>query len=78
MLKIYTTSWCGDCKRSKAWLTEHKIPYEEIDVEKDEKAMEYIQKINDGLKSVPVLVFEDGSILTEPTNSQLAEKLEIK
>lgn len=78
MLKIYTTSWCGDCKRSKAWLNAHEIIFEEIDVEKDKKAMEYIQKINAGLKSVPVLIFEDGTILIEPTSQQLSEKLKIK
>ena len=35
---VYSTSWCGACKLTKAYLAEKKIPFEERDIEKDTKA----------------------------------------
>lgn len=74
-IKVYSTVWCPDCKRAKKFLAEHRVPYENIDIEHDEKAMAFIEKINNGMRSIPTIVFPDGSILTEPSNAQLAEKL---
>ncbi len=72
---MYSTTWCGDCKRSKSFLNSHGVLYTEINIEEDEKAMAYVQKINDGMNSVPTIVFSDGSILTEPTNEDLEKKV---
>lgn len=74
-IKIYTTTWCADCKRTKSWLNDNKIPYEEINIEQDEKAVEYVQKLNNGMNSVPTIEFPDGSILTEPSNAELEKKV---
>lgn len=74
VIKIYTTTWCGDCKRTKVWLNDHKVVYEEINIEKDEEAMKYVQKVNHGMNSVPTILFPDGSTITEPSNQEL-EKL---
>lgn len=76
-LIIYSTVWCGDCKSTFRFLDQHQIPYEVIDIEQDETAMALVEKINKGYHSVPTIVFPDGSTLTEPSYSQLAEKLEI-
>ncbi|MFC1653379.1 glutaredoxin family protein [Patescibacteria group bacterium] len=77
MLKVYSTTWCGDCVRTKAFLDEKKIKFEETDIELDEKAMEFVKKTNNGNASVPTLVFDDGSTMTEPTNQELSKKLEL-
>jgi len=74
-ITMYTTNWCGDCKRSKHFLDSKGVQYREIDIEQDGKAMEYVQKINNGMNSVPTIVFSDGSTLTEPSNSDLEQKL---
>ncbi len=75
MIKMYATTWCGDCVRSKAFLDEKKIKYEVIDIEKDKQAAKYVEEVNEGNRSVPTIVFEDGSILVEPNNEELAKKL---
>jgi thioredoxin reductase (NADPH) len=72
---VYSTVWCPDCKRAKKFLGEHRIPYENIDIEQNEKAMAFVQKVNNGMRIIPTIVFPDGSTLSEPSNSQLAEKL---
>lgn len=75
MITIYTTTWCPDCKRSKKWMEDHKISYQEINIQEDEAAMEYVIKVNNGMQSIPTIVFPDGSILVEPTNRELEEKI---
>lgn len=74
-IKVYSTVWCPDCKRAKKFLAEHRIPYENIDIEQDSEAMAFVEKINKGMHVIPTIVFPDGSILVEPSNAQLAEKL---
>ncbi len=73
--KFYGTTWCSDCKRSKQFLGEHRIPYEWIDIEKDEKAADFVMQVNNGKRKVPTIVFSDGSVLVEPSNAELASKL---
>ncbi|WP_297167372.1 mycoredoxin [Thermogemmatispora sp.] len=73
-IKVYATSWCGDCRRARRWLDEHHIAYDYIDIEKDEQAAAYVMQVNGGLRSVPTIVFPDGTILVEPSNRELAQK----
>lgn len=53
MLKMYTTTWCGDCRNAKRFLKENNISYEEIDIEQHEGAAEYVLKANNGKRKVP-------------------------
>lgn len=73
---MYTTSWCGDCRRSKRLFATLGVPYTEIDIEKTDGAAQIVQQLNDGASSVPTIVFPDGSTLVEPSNSVLEEKLQ--
>ena len=75
MITMYPTSWCGDCKRSKAFLDEKGVDYDEVDIEKDARAAKFVEKVNHGNRSVPTIVFDDGSTLVEPTNEELEKKL---
>ena len=52
-IKMYTTAWCGDCRNAKRFFNERGIPYEEIDIEQQEGAAEYVMKINGGKRKVP-------------------------
>lgn len=73
---VYSTTWCGDCRRSKRWLNDNNIPFTEIDVEQDDQAAAYVKSVNNGMSVVPTIVFPDGAILTEPTNAALALQVE--
>ena len=76
-IKVYGAPWCPDCRRAKQFLGEQRVPYDWIDIDKDEEGRKYVQQANDGKQIIPTIVFEDGSILVEPTNSELAAKLGI-
>ena len=71
---MYATTWCGDCRMAKRWFDSHNIPYEYINIEEDPKAAEYVVKVNGGARSVPTIVFPDGSVLVEPGLRELAAK----
>lgn len=75
-ITMYGADWCGDCRRSKRFLDSHKISYHHIDVEADANASEKVIEINGGMRSIPVIVFPDGSHLTEPSDNELKAKLE--
>jgi mycoredoxin len=74
-IKMYGTTWCPDCFRAKQVFERLKISYTWIDIEKDEQALAYVQKMSGGYQSVPTIVFPDGSILVEPGTRELESKL---
>ena len=74
-LIVYGTTWCPDCKRAKQFLGEQRIHYHWVDIEQDSEAMAYVEEVNQGKRIVPTIVFPDGSILVEPSNAELAQKL---
>src|SRR5262245_25789844 len=72
---VYSTVWCPDCKRAKKFFGEQRVPYINIDIEQDSEAMAFVEKVNEGKRIIPTIVFPDGSILIEPSNAELAAKL---
>ena len=74
-IKVYGTKWCPDCVRVKQVFSRHNIKYTWIDIEQDEQACAYVEKVNGGYQSVPTIVFPDGSVLVEPSNDALEKKL---
>jgi len=74
---IYGTNWCGDCRRTQRFLQQNDIGYHFINIDQDKDGERYVIKVNRGMRSVPTIIFPDGSILVEPSNAQLAKKLEI-
>jgi mycoredoxin len=73
---MYGADWCGDCRRSKRFMEENNVAFNYIDVEADLSAADKVIEINGGAKSIPVIVFEDGTHLTEPSDNDLKAKLE--
>ena len=76
-ITLYGAPWCPDCKRSKQFLGEQRVPYNWVDIDQDEEGRRYVQQANDGRQIIPTIVFEDGSLLVEPSNAELAAKLGI-
>ena len=76
-ITVYGAPWCPDCRRSKQFLGEQRVPYSWVDIDRDEEGRRYVNQANDGKQIIPTIVFEDGSILVEPSNAELAAKLGI-
>ncbi len=72
---MYSTGWCSDCRRAKRVFAALNVPYREVDIEEDEESAELVTRINRGAQSVPTIVFPDGSVLVEPSNTVLEAKL---
>ena len=70
---IYATGWCGDCTRARRFFDKHKIVYTWVDIDRDEKGEEFVLMTNKGMRSVPTIVFPDGSILVEPSDLMLKQ-----
>jgi thioredoxin reductase (NADPH) len=74
-ITVYGTTWCPDCKRAKKFFGEHRVQYENVDIDENSAAVTFVEKLNNGSRIIPTLIFPDGSVLAEPSNAQLAEKL---
>ncbi len=77
-IQVYGAPWCPDCKRVKQFLNEQRVPFEWIDVQENPDSMRYVEKINNGKQAIPTILFPDKSILVEPSNAELAEKLGLR
>ncbi len=71
---LYGTEWCPHTKRSRYIMNQHNVAYTWIDIEKDKDACAFVEKTNKGYRSVPTIVFPDGTILVEPADGKLVEK----
>ena len=72
---MYGADWCGDCRRSKKVFERLAVAYRWVDCDATPGAIETVVEINGGMKSIPVIVFPDGSHLTEPSDEALEGKL---
>jgi mycoredoxin len=71
---MYTTEYCSDCLRAKKFFEANNIPYLRVGLEGNLEATEFVVKVNQGSRSVPTIVFPDGSILVEPGWEELRAK----
>ncbi len=72
---MYSTPWCGFCRRLKAQLAREGIEITEINIEQDPAAADYVMSVNGGNQTVPTVVFPDGTALTNPSVAQVRERL---
>ncbi|MGH3916090.1 MAG: mycoredoxin [Pseudonocardiaceae bacterium] len=74
-LTMYTTVWCGYCRRLKAQLNRAGIPFREVDIEHDPDAATLVAAINGGNQTVPTVLLPDGTALVNPTIDQIADAI---
>ena len=74
-LTMYTTTWCGFCRRLKSQLAREGIEISEIDIERDPAAAAFVMSVNDGCQTVPTVVFADGSTMTNPSAKAVKQRL---
>ena len=75
-LTMYTTPWCGYCRRLKSQLAREGIEITEVDIEREPDAAEYVMTVNGGFQTVPTLLFPDGSTLTNPSVRAVRQRME--
>jgi mycoredoxin len=72
---MYGAQWCGDCRRVKAYLEHNSVPFTYVDLEQEPGHIETVIEYNGGRRTIPVVVFPDGTHLTEPSDEDLAAKV---
>ncbi|WP_042405310.1 mycoredoxin [Streptacidiphilus carbonis] len=76
-ITMYSTTWCGYCRRLKTQLDREGIGYTEVNIEHDPDSAAFVEKVNDGNQTVPTVLFPDGSALTNPSLAQVKAKLAV-
>ena len=74
-ITVYGAPWCPDCRRTKTFFGEHRVDYVWIDIDQDADGLRRVEELQGGGRSIPTVVFADGSHLIEPSNEELASKL---
>jgi mycoredoxin len=73
---MYSTTWCGYCRRLKVQFDAAGVSYDEVNIERDPDAASFVENVNGGNRTVPTIRFADDTALTNPTLAQVTEKLE--
>ena len=74
-ITMYSTTWCGYCRRLKSAMDREGIAYREVNIELDPQAADFVMSVNGGNQTVPTVLFPDGSALTNPSLTQVKDKL---
>jgi mycoredoxin len=72
---MFSTTWCGYCRRLKSQLDREGIEVSVVDIERDEDAAVYVMQVNGGNQTVPTVVFPDGSAATNPSIAEVKQRL---
>jgi glutaredoxin len=75
-ITIFGTWWCGDCHRVRRFFEQNQFTYNWVDIDKEEQGEKFVLITNHGMRSVPTILFEDGSVMVEPTDIELQSKLQ--
>ena len=74
-ITMFTTPWCGYCRRLKTGLDHDGIIYEEINIEQHPGSVGYVMSVNGGNQTVPTVVFPDGTSATNPSVAEVRRRL---
>ena len=74
-ITVYSTQWCGYCHRLMGQLTREGIAFKMVDIEQVADAAALVEKVNRGDHTVPTVVFDDGSAMTNPSLAEVKQKL---
>jgi thioredoxin reductase (NADPH) len=77
-IKVYGAKTCVDTLRTRRFLRVNRVPYAWFDVDEDPDALALIKSVNKGNRTTPTVFLEDGSILFEPSDEELARRLGLK
>ena len=74
-ITMFSTSWCGYCRRLKSQLDAQGIGYQEINIEEVEGTAELVASLNGGNQTVPTVIFPDGSTATNPSAAEVKARV---
>lgn len=72
---MYSTTWCGYCRRLKSQMDREGIGYDEVNIEHVPDAADFVMQVNGGNQTVPTVLFPDGSAATNPSLAEVRARL---
>lgn len=72
---MFSTTWCGYCRRLKSQMDAAGVSYSEVNIEEHPDAAAFVEQVNGGNQTVPTVLFPDGSAATNPSLAQVQERL---
>jgi mycoredoxin len=72
---MFSTTWCGYCRRLKSQLDAQGIGYQEINIEEVDGTAELVASLNGGNQTVPTVIFPDGTTATNPSVSEVKSRV---
>ena len=72
---MFSTTWCGYCRRLKSQLDREGIAFTEVDIERDPASARFVEQVNRGNQTVPTILFPDGSAATNPSVIEVRQRL---
>lgn len=74
-IAAYGTTWCPQCRLTRAVLEQRQMGYQWIDIEQDPTAAETVLRLNGGYRTVPTILLSGGRVLVEPSRRELERAL---
>ncbi|MEO7421593.1 MAG: mycoredoxin [Ornithinibacter sp.] len=72
---MFTTTWCGYCRRLKSQMEREGVTWTEVDVEREPGSADFVRSVNGGNQTVPTLLFPDGTAATNPSIAEVLARL---
>lgn len=72
---MFSTTWCGYCRRLKSQMEREGIAFTEVDIEREPHHADFVMEVNGGNQTVPTLLFADGSAATNPSIHEVRARL---
>jgi thioredoxin reductase (NADPH) len=77
-IKVVGTQWSPSSHQVKNFLSRNQVPYQWLNVESDAEAKLLLEGLPEDHQKLPVIIFQDGTTLTDPDNRTLADKVGLK
>lgn len=72
---MFTTTWCGYCRRLKSQMEREGLTWNEVDIEREPGGADFVRSVNGGNQTVPTLLFADGTSATNPSVEEVRARL---
>ncbi len=70
-ITMYSTNWCGDCRRAKQFLKDRGVSFVEVNIDEDVDAEDLVLEVNDGRRKVPTIKVGDRFFACSPFDPYL-------
>jgi len=72
---VYGAMWCPDTLRALHFFSENNIEIVFKDIDSTDENTKFVEETNNGMRIIPTILLPNGSILVEPSNSELERAL---